>query len=84
MLLIKNALVYTMEPNDTPEKRDILVQDGVISAIGANLSAPDGTQVIDASGMVATPGLVDAHTHAGGFDSSSPDLNEKAERHRWH
>lgn len=79
MLLIKNALVYTMEPNDTPEKRDILVQDGVISAIGANLSAPDGTQVIDASGMVATPGLVDAHTHAGGFDSSSPDLNEKTD-----
>lgn len=75
MLLIKNATVYTMENDQVLQNTDILCQDGKIEAIGQNLSAPDA-QVIDASGMYVTPGLVDAHTHAGGFAPGAQDLNE--------
>lgn len=75
MLLIKNATVYTMENDQVLQNTDILCQDGKIEAIGQNLSAPDA-QVIDASGMYITPGLVDAHTHAGGFAPGAQDLNE--------
>ena len=39
---------------------DILLSDGVISQIGANLS---GDQQVDGTGCVALPGLVDLHTH---------------------
>ncbi len=44
---------------------DILLTDGLITAIGADaaVSAPAGTDVIDATGLVALPGLVDLHTH---------------------
>jgi len=41
---------------------DILVENGTIAAIGESLSAT-GAEVIQASGLVALPGLVDLHTH---------------------
>jgi len=78
MLLIKNATVYTMENDEILHNTDILCEDGKIKAIGQDLQA-DGAQVIDAAGMVATPGLVDAHVHTGGFDPSSQDLNEMSD-----
>ena len=42
---------------------DLLIDDGVIAAVGQNLSAADADEVIDAAGLVAAPGLVDMHTH---------------------
>lgn len=42
--------------------RDILIEDGVIAAIGENLSSPDA-HVFDARGMIVMAGLVDLHTH---------------------
>jgi cytosine/adenosine deaminase-related metal-dependent hydrolase len=42
---------------------DIAIRDGRITAIGAELPAAAGTQVIDAAGCMALPGLVDAHAH---------------------
>ena len=42
---------------------DVLVDDGQIAAIGAELSAPDGAEVIEAAGQVLLPGFVDLHTH---------------------
>lgn len=75
MLLIKNALLYTMEGDGAPWKGDILIDGGKIVEIGQDISSEEA-EIIDASGMVATPGLIDAHTHAGGFDLSSQDLNE--------
>ena len=75
MLLIKNATVYTMETGEVLHNTDILCEGGKIKSIGQDLRA-EGAQIIDAAGMVATPGLVDAHVHTGGFDLNSPDLNE--------
>jgi dihydroorotase len=39
---------------------DVVVDDGVIVAVGADLSAD---RVLDASGCVVAPGLVDLHSH---------------------
>lgn len=41
---------------------DLLIRDGVVAEVGVGLSAPDAT-VIDGTGLVALPGLVDLHTH---------------------
>ena len=41
---------------------DILIRDGVIAAVGQGLTA-DGAQVVEAKGLVATPGFIDLHTH---------------------
>jgi dihydroorotase len=43
---------------------DVLIQDGVVATIGSKVSSvPAGTVVLDASGCVVGPGLVDLHTH---------------------
>ena len=41
---------------------DILIEDGKIARIGQDIEAADA-QVVDASGQIALPGLVDIHTH---------------------
>jgi imidazolonepropionase-like amidohydrolase len=43
----------------------VLVADGKITAVGADLKVPDGAQVIDAAGSWVLPGFVEAHGHVG-------------------
>lgn len=45
------------------ETADIAVRDGHIAAIGTDLPAAPGDEVIDAHGYLVIPGLVDAHAH---------------------
>jgi len=42
---------------------DLLIRGGVIAAVGENLEAPSGAQVIDAGGQLVMPGGIDPHTH---------------------
>jgi dihydroorotase len=41
---------------------DVRVRDGMVDAIGADLSADD-TPVLDVNGLIVTPGLIDVHLH---------------------
>jgi imidazolonepropionase-like amidohydrolase len=45
------------------QNQTILVEGGKITAIGANVPIPAGTQTVDLSNEWVMPGLVDAHTH---------------------
>lgn len=47
------------------EKGDVIMRDGRIVEVGADLSAPAGASVIDASGKVVTPGLFGAYSSIG-------------------
>lgn len=42
---------------------DILIEDGKIKAIGANLTANENTTVVDLNNNLVTPGLIDIHVH---------------------
>ena len=58
----------------------ILIRDGRIEALGADVVVPEGAETIDAAGAQVTPGLVDAHVHLGvhpeGDGSGASDTNE--------
>ena len=60
--LIKGAAIFDGRGPDLIAGSDVLIENGMITAIGAGLSAPDA-QVIDADGLTLIPGLTDAHTH---------------------
>jgi 5-methylthioadenosine/S-adenosylhomocysteine deaminase len=62
-------------------------EGGVIAAIGPDVQAQQGDEVVDAGGQALVPGLVNAHTHAGmtlfrGFADDLP-LMEWLEQHIW-
>jgi hypothetical protein len=56
-VLIRNAKVHTAGARGTLEGTDVLVQGGVIRAVGKNLANPARVGVFDAHGASLTPGL---------------------------
>lgn len=79
MLAITNGKIYTMAGNII-ENGSILVDNGIIKAIGVNIDIPKDIQVIDATGRIIMPGFIDAHCHVGNFGSGvgpmGVDVNE--------
>ena len=59
-LLIRGGTVVNA---DRRQRADVLCEDGVIEAVGPNLDAPSGAEVIDAGGQFVMPGGIDPHTH---------------------
>ena len=60
-LLLQN--VRLIDPSQGVDcVQDLLLEDGKVSQIGEHLSA-DGMEVVDGTGLVAAPGLVDMHVH---------------------
>ncbi|MDX9864242.1 MAG: amidohydrolase family protein [Anaerolineaceae bacterium] len=68
--LIKNAHILTMDDDFTEfEKADLLVEGTKIKKIGTDLQVPENDpklRVIDASGKLVMPGLVNGHIHSPG------------------
>jgi len=60
-LLIKNGRV--IDPaSATDILADILVQEGIIAAVGAGIDAP-GAEIFDATRLIVAPGFIDMHVH---------------------
>ncbi|MFX0205222.1 MAG: amidohydrolase family protein, partial [Candidatus Hodarchaeota archaeon] len=60
-ILIKNVTIVDGSGN-SPYKGSICIKGEKISTIGKNET--DATEIIDANGLVASPGFIDAHSHA--------------------
>ncbi|MGK2860983.1 MAG: amidohydrolase/deacetylase family metallohydrolase [Chitinophagaceae bacterium] len=81
-LLIKNGTVIDPK-NKINSLLDVAVTNGKIASVTKNIPASQATRVIDATGLLVTPGLIDIHTHvfvgtkpgqfADGIFSLSPD-----------
>lgn len=71
-LVIKNGLVILEDGEITT---DVAVDNGKITAIGDNLSAQ---KIIDATGLIVSPGMVDAHVHITPMGGVAIGINGKA------
>jgi imidazolonepropionase-like amidohydrolase len=58
----------------------VIMADGKVLAIGANIAIPDNAVVVDATGKWVTPGIIDIHSHIGigpvPNTEASGDVNE--------
>src|SRR5712671_3538973 len=59
-LLITNGDVVTA---DARYRADVWCEGETVTAIGTNLAAPAGADVIDATGKFVFPGFIDPHVH---------------------
>ena len=82
MIFIKNARIKPITSAEI-ENGTILIENGKIVALGADLEAPEAAQIIDAEGRLVTPGLVESHCHIGLHNESmrweGADFNESSD-----
>lgn len=64
-LLLRGATVATASARGNVEDADVLVQGGIIRAVGRGLSAPAGVPVVEAKGRMLTPALFGGITEIG-------------------
>lgn len=65
---IRNATVMTAA-GSTIRGGTVVLRDGKILAVGANVTIPDGAVVVDGTGKFVTPGIIDSHSHLGVYPS---------------
>ena len=63
------------------EDGTLLIDNGKITAMGTDITVPEGAEILDAAGKWVTPGLIDAHSHLSGLNEpawmpSTMDANE--------
>lgn len=67
-IIIRNARVLTMDDQDTEyDRADVLIDKGLITGIGPGLSEgvdPGGARIIDGTGKLVMPGLINGHFHS--------------------
>ena len=66
-ILIQNATILAMggPHGSEPFRGDLLIEGDRIKEIGQSIAPPPQAQVIDGSGRLVMPGLVNAHLHSG-------------------
>jgi imidazolonepropionase-like amidohydrolase len=62
---ITGARLHTLGPSGVIENGTIVIRDGRIEAVGADVDVPRDAQRIDAAGKIVTPGLYDAYSYIG-------------------
>ena len=62
VVALRGATILTVT-NGTIQNGTIVLRDGKIAAVGADVDVPAGAEVVEATGKFISPGLIDAHSH---------------------
>lgn len=71
---ITNAKVVTNTSAGTVDNSNVLIKDGKISAIGTEVAAASGLEIIDANGSWVTPGIIAPYSRLGLMDIGGEDV----------
>ncbi len=58
-----HATIWTCGPAGILEDATLIIDNGVITAVGKDVAIPAGAEVVDVRGMHLTPGIIDCHSH---------------------
>lgn len=75
-VLFKTATVIEGDDDSQPYVADVLVESGIIKAIGPDLKA-EGARVVRADNHVLCPGFIDLHAHSDLYLLTHPDHEPK-------
>ena len=76
---LQNARIVTMA-GPIIDSGMLVMRDGRIAAVGADVTAPVDAIVIDASGWTLYPGFIDAHSSVGIPDAPKESAKEASDR----
>jgi imidazolonepropionase-like amidohydrolase len=62
VVAIRNATILTVTKGTIPNGT-IVIQNGKITAVGANVPIPAGAEIYDGAGKFVSPGIIDCHSH---------------------
>ncbi|HEY7498248.1 MAG TPA: amidohydrolase family protein [Vicinamibacterales bacterium] len=62
VVALRGGTVLTVTRGTIPNGT-VILRDGKIAAVGANVAIPPGADVVDTTGQFVSPGLIDAHSH---------------------
>ena len=79
-MIIRNVMIHDAIHRE-PYQGDIVIRDGKLVSVGGKAAEAD-EEILDASGLNAYPGFVDAHSHIGLDNYGGPtgttfDYNEQ-------
>jgi len=79
-IALRGATVHTLGPQGTLQNATVILQDGVIAAVGKDVRIPAGARVVDVAGKFITPGLIDAYGRLGvtEVDGEAATVDESA------
>jgi len=82
-LVIKGGTVFT--PFTKIDNGTVYIKNGRIARVGRRISKPLKAEIVDASGMIVVPGLIDTHIHGGNgsdaMDGTAEAMRKIAEYH---
>lgn len=61
-LALRGGTILTVTKG-TIENGTVVIQKGKITAVGEDVSIPEGIEVLDVAGKYVMPGIIDSHTH---------------------
>lgn len=77
----QHATIWTSGPAGVLNDATLLVTEGKIAAVGADVSVPEGAAVVDLAGKHLTPGIIDCHSHVatdGGINEQAQTITAEA------
>lgn len=81
MLAVTGARIITVS-GKMFNRGTVLIESGKIKAVGEDISVPAGANILDASGKIVMPGLIDPHCHVGILEEifqEGDDVNEMSD-----
>ncbi len=73
---IKNGLVV-IKPGQNPSKSSIVIRNGLITEVGANITPPYDAKIINVDSMYVYPGFIDPLSHTGLKEPEKEDKSKE-------